>query len=241
MSDRKSQHRCRQRLIQAAGTPAVEIMLPKNGELRSRRIVSRSRARATGKYPSWKMDRMMQWESQHELNAFRWLDVDPAVTAFHEKPFTIRFSFDGRLCLRYPALLVERLHCREVWDLRPNVKLLEPSVTAENAFLRSELPALGFEYRAVDAELLVRQPRLSNALTLLRYGRMPVPDVSREHVRRILQVTPMAFWQSAINGDLGQHGREILCRLTLEGVLLFDIEKELLPTSAFRLADTTNG
>ena len=70
---------------------------------------------------------------------------------------------------------------------------------------------------------------------------MPVTDVSMEHVRRILQVTPMVLWQSAINGDLGQHGREILCRLTLEGVLLFDLEKELLPTSAFRFADPTNG
>jgi hypothetical protein len=241
MSDRISEHEYRQRSTLAAGTPAVEVIIPKDGELRARRVVSRSRARATGKYPSWKMGRMMEWESQHELNAFRLLDVDPTATAFHEKPFTIRFSFDGRLCLRYPALLIERRHCREVWDVRPQAKLMEPSVAAENSFLRSELPTLGFEYHVVDAEQLARQPRLSNALTLLKYGRSPVTDVSREHVRRIFRATRAIVWQSATSGDLGQEGREILCRLALEGVLLFDIEKELLPASAFRFAGTANG
>jgi hypothetical protein len=51
-------------------------------QVRSRRVVTRSRFRLTGKYPSWKMERMLQWESINELNAFRLLDCDPRVTVF---------------------------------------------------------------------------------------------------------------------------------------------------------------
>jgi serine/threonine protein kinase len=60
----------------------------------SRRVVTRSRFRPTGKYPSWKMERMLQWESMNELNAFRLLDCDPRGTAFSEQPYEIVY-FDG--------------------------------------------------------------------------------------------------------------------------------------------------
>jgi len=39
------------------------ILLPKPGQMRSRNVVSRSNARSTGKYPSWKMGRMIHWEA----------------------------------------------------------------------------------------------------------------------------------------------------------------------------------
>src|SRR5215813_8651303 len=45
----------------------------------SRNVVTRSRVRPTGKYPSWKMERMLEWESRNELHAFRLLDCDPSV------------------------------------------------------------------------------------------------------------------------------------------------------------------
>ncbi len=54
-----------------------------------RRIVMRSRARATGKYPSWKAGRMVQWESINELNAFRILDAMPEVSTFTERVLTM--------------------------------------------------------------------------------------------------------------------------------------------------------
>ena len=40
----------------------LELIYPGTGKLRSRKVVSRSRARATGKFPSWKMGRMIQWD-----------------------------------------------------------------------------------------------------------------------------------------------------------------------------------
>jgi hypothetical protein len=41
------------------------------------------------------MERMLQWESINELNAFRLLNCDPRVTVFTEQPCEIGY-FDGR-------------------------------------------------------------------------------------------------------------------------------------------------
>ena len=69
--------------------PKIQINFPKDGKIRSRKVVKRSNARNSGKYPSWKMQRMMQWESVHEGNAMRILDATPNITAFNEQPCEI--------------------------------------------------------------------------------------------------------------------------------------------------------
>jgi len=53
-------------MSQLTVVPSIEIKFPVDGKIRSRKVVSRSNARNSGKYPSWKMQRMMQWESPHE-------------------------------------------------------------------------------------------------------------------------------------------------------------------------------
>jgi hypothetical protein len=37
------------------------IIFPEPGRMRARKVVSRSNARSAGKYPSWKMGRMLYW------------------------------------------------------------------------------------------------------------------------------------------------------------------------------------
>jgi hypothetical protein len=54
------------RPIDPARERILEIIYPQAGDIRARTVVSRSRARSTAKYPSWKMGRMMQCESSNE-------------------------------------------------------------------------------------------------------------------------------------------------------------------------------
>ena len=82
------------------------ILFPEPGQMRSRKVVSRSNARSTGKYPSWKMGRMIHWESINELNAFRLLDCDPNVTSYSEQPCQIAYVLDGVERIHYPDILV---------------------------------------------------------------------------------------------------------------------------------------
>ena len=217
----------------------LEIISPEGGKIRSRTVVSRSRARGTGKYPSWKMGRMVQWESPNELNALRLLDADPEVKAFREQPLAIRFTVDGETHLHYPDLLVEwRNGCRELWEIKPATEAARPQIFFRTQILDSALPRAGYTYRMVVAETLKREPRLSNALTLLKHGRKPISDADRERARRLLLAAPAIRWASVMNGDLGLRGRAIVCRLALEGVLSFDREQELIATTLF--ASTTS-
>src|SRR5260370_9079261 len=85
----------------------LRVVFSSREQVRSRRVVTRSRFRPTGKYPSWKMERMLQWESINELNAFRLLDCDPRVTVFTEQPCEIVY-FDGTETRRhYQDIYVE--------------------------------------------------------------------------------------------------------------------------------------
>src|ERR1035437_349834 len=81
------------------------ILFPAAGQMRSRKFISRSNARSAGKYPSWKMGRMMHWESSNELNAFRLLDCDPNVTSYSEQPCRIAYGLEGGEKIHYPDIL----------------------------------------------------------------------------------------------------------------------------------------
>lgn len=230
-----------ERSITCVTDARVEIIFPEEGRLRSRTVVSRSRARPTGKYPSWKMARMIQWESPNELNALRLLDASPAVTAFHEQPLAIRFVLDGEPRLHYPDLFVAWSDGRrELWEVKPEREAAHPYFAARTRYLQAALPALGYSYRLAVAEELAREPRLTNALTLLKYGRNPIRDADRERIRRILLSAPALRWGSALRGDLGPQGLAQLSRLALEGFLSFDIERELAEQTPFTLATQGN-
>ena len=75
----------------------IQVFFPDRGKLRSRKVVTRSRARKTGKIPSWKMGRMLQWESKNERLVFRILDGDATVTALFEQPLTVCYEDEGVL------------------------------------------------------------------------------------------------------------------------------------------------
>jgi hypothetical protein len=201
------------------------IRYPPAGQLRARNIVSRSQARATGKYPSWKMGRMLQWESPHELNAFRLLDADPAVVSFSEQPLVLTFELDEAEHEHLPDIRVALDGCVELWEVKTRAEALSPETVRRTALLARSLPALGYEYRVVTAEELRTQPRLGNALTLLRYGRQDIPVADRERLRVLLERVPCLTWGAIRRGAFGPQGRAWACRLALEGTLLIDIRR----------------
>jgi hypothetical protein len=160
------------------------ILFPEPGRMRSRKVVSRSNARSTGKYPSWKMGRMIHWESINELNAFRLLDCDPNVTSYSEQPCQIVYVLDGVERVHYPDILVTTTAGKQLWEVKLRSNASEPEVLARANFLSRALPRCGYEYRTVFGEDLARQPRLNNANLLLSLGKRAVSDCEWEDVRR---------------------------------------------------------
>lgn len=216
-----------QTAVGASPNAITTIEFPSESGTRVRRVVTRSRARPTGKYPSWKMGRMVQWESHNELNAYRLLDANPAVRAFYEQPLAIHYCLDGEPHIHYPDTLVELGTSRELWEIKPASEAVKPENVARTRFMTEALQNHGFTYRMVLAEDLRREPRLSNVLTLLKYGRQPIGTLEREQLRLLLEKTGGLCWGAATSGDLGPRSRFVLSRLALEGQLHVDIEQPL--------------
>lgn len=202
-----------------------------------RTVVSRSRTCPTGKYPSWRMGRMLEWESRDELNAFILLDCDPRVRSIVEQPCEITYTVDGETRRHYPDICVEYPGEKQLWEVKDDVRGLQADVVARTTLLTKGLKHYGFAYRLVLSSQLRKQPRLRNANTLLRYGHEPVDEISRERLRRVFQRTGSLTWGGATAGAYGPIGRQILCRLTLEGVLKTDLDQPLSAGSLFTLAE----
>lgn len=211
----------------------IAIELPEDGSSPIRKIISRSNARITGKYPSWKMNRMVHWRSRDQLNSYRLLDSHPAVISFHEQPLLIHMSLNGVMYPHYPDVLVELSNSRELWSIRTNSDAQTLETLAFARLLQNELPRFGFTHRLVTSETLAGEPRLSTAIMLLRHGRQPVTLTEREHVRHILEKVGFITWEAAQTGLLGLRGRAILARLALEGILQLHPDARLAPQTRF--------
>lgn len=226
----KAECQCRY-VVDRMSNPILEITFPEEGRVRARRIVSRSRARPTGKFPSWKMGRMIQWESTNELNAYRLLDANPAALAYHEQPLTITYKLNGEIHKHYPDTMVQWGDSRELWEIKEASDASRPEVAARTRLMEDALPQLGFAYRIVLAEDLAKEPRLSNVLSVLRFGRAPVPDLETERLRQTFAVAQEITWGEVLDGALGKYGRNYVCRLVLEGKLFVDLERPVTPNS----------
>lgn len=216
--------------------PVRWIKYPEDGGVRSRTVISRSKTRGSGKYPSWKMNRMLYWESIHELNAFRLLDANPAVLRFTEQPLTVRYVLEGVEHDHYPDIQLVTKRGKELWEVKTSEDAASPDVALRTRLLAEALPAFGFTYRVVVAEDLALEPRLSNLLFVLRHGRMDVPIVERERLRVLLAKLPNLTWGAVQRGALGAKGLGYACRMILEGMLLVDLSGDLLDDLPVRVA-----
>ena len=209
------------------------IIFPEAGKLRSREVVSRSSASHKGKYPSWKMERMVQWESENELNGFRLLDCDPVVTRFYEQPCQVTYVLDGQVRSHYPDILVVRNGRKELWEVKPESEAEQPETATRTALLVQGLPLWGYTYRVVLAKDLAMQPRLGNARFLLGFGRRQVTDCEQEFIRLALLRHGCLLWSDVCRGEYGPWGREVLCNLVLKGVLTLDLNSPITPDTRF--------
>jgi hypothetical protein len=222
------------RIETSTNPPGIRsIHFPEPGRMRSRKVVSRSNTRSAGKYPSWKMGRMMHWESNNELNAFRLLDCDPEVATYSEQPCQIAYVMDGVERTHYPDILVTTAEGKQLWEVKARSNAVEPDVVARTGFLSLVLTHWGYQYRTVLAEDLARQPRLSNANLLLSLGKRAVSDCEWENVRRTVAEEGALVWSQACAGNYGRNGREILCSLALRGALTIDMNMPISPTTEF--------
>jgi hypothetical protein len=211
------------------------IHAPIKGEVRVRKIVKRSNSFPTGKYPSWKMGRMMHWRSLNILAAFCLLDAMPSVASFREEALKIDYQYQGKHGVFYPDLLVQIDGRRELWTIKPKKLAGLPDEIALAQFLRTELSRHGLYYRVVIAELLNEEPLQSNLIRLIQFGKHPVPLIDQEQARQLLSQSNAIDWEAISSGLLGPNGRQVICRLALDGLVRFNIKELWSEKTTFQL------
>jgi len=212
----------------------IKLTFPAKGKVRARKVSTRSRARPTGEYPSWKMSRMIEWESHNELNAFVLLDANAEIKAFSEQPMEIEYCIDGVVAKHFPDVLVAKNGELQVWEIKPECEANKEDVQIRTDFLGRYLPKLGYSYYMVTGEKLSNKLQLLNARTILRFGRKPIDSVSREIIRIYFLTNSSICWLDEIYTNSDVDIRCVLSRLTLEGELFFDNSMRISKDSAFR-------
>ena len=217
------------RSAEFASDAILKIEFPQVGDVRSRTVVSRSRARPTGRYPSWKMGRMLQWESHNELYAMRLLDATPDVLEFSDQPCVIHYRLGGHDFRHYPDVLVTTAKVKSFWEIETTADARRPEIAARTKLLTKLLPAKGYEYAVVLAEDLAREPRMRQARLVLKDGKAPLTFAEREYARRLFLTAKSLSWQDVLDGRYVPFTRQQACRLVLEGVLALNLDEPFQP------------
>lgn len=200
-------------------TEKLQITFPDPGKPRIRKVVTRSRSRKTGKYPSWKMGRMVQWDSGNEKTVFRTLDGDATVIAFYEQPFCVRYLDNGILRRHYPDVLVEFIDGVDVWEIKDARDQLDADIVRRTAILKPLFAQLGIRYRLVFVDKQTTKGTEAYCTSVVRFGRPSIDQVERERARRFFECRQRITWQDAETGCLGDKSKNIVARLLLEGNL----------------------
>ena len=223
----------------ATEAEGIQIIFPEGTNPRSRKVVTRSRARKTGKIPSWKMKRMIQWESKNERLVFRILDADANVSAFFEQPFEVRYEDDSITRAHFPDVLIEFLDGIEVWEIKDSLDANCPDIKKRTELLIPRFAQLGIRYRLVFVDKKNQKGTEAYSLSVRRFGRLPISPVDRECARRIFRNQNTVSWQQIKTGSLGKRGPNIVARLLLEGELATTNQTHAL-SSKTRIFASTN-
>jgi hypothetical protein len=195
------------------------------GEL-SRKVVKRSNARVTFKYPSWKMQTSLQCESENERNCMLYLDMSPHVISFRPQPCEIQYVMNGQDHVHYPDFHVETNGGQHLIEVK-TLSGLDQHIRDRSDLLTKLLPNHGFQYHVVIAELIDNPVFLSNAWYIKRNGKIQMPMLAREQLRRLFQSMGGIPWRSLQSTSENPYLNQYVCQLILEGLLVVDLTKPI--------------
>ncbi|BBB24610.1 TnsA endonuclease N-terminal domain-containing protein [Amphritea japonica] len=141
----------------------------KKAHQRSREAVTRSRMTVRGRFPSAKMGRMVDWESQLERRACYRFEFSPAVLSFKEQPQPIRFRIGDQLAKYTPDFELELVN-GETWfvEIKPLDHLRKPELAERLSLAAGWFKRNGYKFIVITDEELIH-PDLESNLAFLRH------------------------------------------------------------------------
>lgn len=190
-----------------------------------RKVVTRSTARVVGYFSSIKMDALIPWESQLELDCLRILEVDNNVIGIHAQPEWVTYACQGRERRYCPDFAVQyRDGSNRRIEVKYEADAVRPEMQERFVAVGSVYSAHRVEFRVMTESEIRREPRLANAKRMLRdLHLVPRSDLS-QRVADIFNVRrPQTI--RALEEALGYllECREDLIRMALRGYFDIDI------------------
>lgn len=200
---------------------------------RSREAVTRSRMTVRGRFPSVKVGRMVDWESQLERRACYLFEFSGAVQSFYEQPEPIRFWYGDKYSKYTPDFKLH-LNNGDTWyvEIKPYAHLQKPEIADRLSLASEYYSEEGFKFIVITDQELIHPARESN-LTLLKYYQAHILPVSIvEHANHWLRET-----DKATLGDMLQYfgSKASVYALICQGFVLTDLTTYLSSSSELYL------
>lgn len=196
--------------------------------MKARKVVTRSGRKLRGYFPSFKLGRMVEWESLLERDAILLLEFSPGVKSFQEQPVLVQYR-DGDVVRRYfPDFEITTTDAELIHlEVKPETQLLRADVAHKLTKVAEHYAANGHAYRILTDTAIRRQPLLGNVTLLARLRRQDDTLLSlSEEVRRLLTGGALPF-------DVLAHqvGRERLLKMIALGHVGCDLTAPLSGSS----------
>jgi hypothetical protein len=194
-----------------------------------RRPSNRDGKRYIGKFPSFRLNRTIWFESLLERDFLYLLEYDHLdVEYFESQPCRIHYRREGRKRRYTPDFLVVRKGGRQIVEVKPEEKALEERNREIFRIAAAACARQGYEFRVVtDAEIRI-EPRLENVKILLRYQRT---EVLPQH-----QILSDEFFAGRREATLGEFmdffaskgfGKQIVYSLIRWGVVRINLDETI--------------
>jgi hypothetical protein len=193
--------------------------------------------RFRGKFPSFRLNRLLSYESLLERDYLYLLEFDHQdALDFQVRPCTIHYTADNRRARFVPAFGVVRRHKKQLVEVTSVQR-----ATSEVSRLRYRIAAQlcereGYEFVVATEAMIREQPRLDNVKLLIRYQRAPTSAQHQIMCHDLFNAQPEASLGEVFDFFVGRNvDKQTVYALLRWGVLDIDLSRPIASNSLVRL------
>lgn len=139
-------------------------------DMKSRKVVTRSGRGYRGYFPSWKMQRVVEWESILERDAILLFEFSRGVVSYQEQPELIEYEFEGEIHRYYPDFEVILTNGQIIhFEVKPSEKLKSHELIKKMSAIKHHYDRMGRDFRILSSDQIQKYPRNSNLMYLTKF------------------------------------------------------------------------
>ncbi|TFW72356.1 hypothetical protein C3Y98_04420 [Methylotenera oryzisoli] len=191
----------------------------------ARKVVTRSGRRTRGYFPSWKLKRMVEWESMLERDAILLFEFSPGVRSYQEQPELVMYPDGDQMRRYFPDFEIIGMDDQvSHLEVKPEKQLKLPDIRDKLKRVAAHYYEINREYRIVSESIIRREPLHTNLKNLCRYRR------EDEHVLSARPLLLKTLSCGAVTFEvLARHfGQHLLFKLIALGEVSCDLNQELI-------------